>query len=170
MRLQEKVFLLVSAGGEGRMEMIWRWKLNTFAGPLPEILKFHTCHPPQEWTWLHYINHIHYLTLSGLSQGLRRLNDATERQEAPRVALGKCQGYRRLAVTSATKQRRERDELKKRTGMSWREWREGYHVFSYCCHQQHREGGSHDHISLNTTDRHSHSDQIIPWYCRLEAH
>lgn len=48
-----------------------------------------------------------------MSQGLQRLNDATERQEAPRVALGECQGYYRLAVTSARKKRREREGYRK---------------------------------------------------------
>lgn len=36
------------------------------------------------------------------------MNDATKCQEAPRVALRECQGYYRLAVTSAKKQK-ERD-------------------------------------------------------------
>lgn len=74
----------VSVGTQ--MVMIWRWESSTSAGQPPEIFKFHTCYLPQEWTWLHYINHIHYLTLSGMSQGMQRLNDTTGCQEAPRVA------------------------------------------------------------------------------------
>ena len=145
--------------------MIWRWRPGTLTGQRPEILKCHTCHTPQEWTWLYNINHIYYLDMSGTIQGLRRLNDTTKCREAPRVALTECQGYYRIAVTSARTQRREsrtgkrrrkeeRTEVMKLGGLERRRI-----AFLLLFHQQHGGRGRRwqwSHFSQHYMQTHSH--------------
>lgn len=120
--------------------MIWRWKPSTSTGLLPETLKFHTYHTPQEWTWLHDIHHILYLDVSGTSQALWRLNDATECQEVPRVALSKCQGYYCVAVRKQRGRGSWVTVRERMMGLGGLERR--LSPSSYCYHQQHGEGGA----------------------------
>lgn len=109
--------------------------------------------------------------------GCRRLNDATKCQEAPRVALRKCQGYYFRAVTSAKKRQTER-ERKEEEDRRWVQARERrvrksertLSPFSYCYHQQHGEEGG-DETVLLTFHSALHEDTLTlikqPWYCRL---
>ena len=116
--------------------------------------------------------------LSGASQELQRLSNAAKCQEAPRVALSKCQGYCRLAATSARKQRRKRRgrrrrKRRRRRVKTVRDWRVvelggtgegGYHLSLIVAISNPGREDADDHISVSAT----HSlDYTTPWYCGL---